>query len=113
MTHNSPQLLKLDYCSQIVACLHFLLVSAHEMYVQTAVETAHVLLRTFGQVIQQTCQPGVTSVGVDLSFEDRRNKCDSVRSSLKQLCLPLQSLVHRPNSCQATASRLMDMLTRL
>jgi len=113
MTQSSPQLLKLDHCCQIVSCVQLLIMNTHEAYVQTAVETALVLLRTFGEVIQQTCRQGTSSVGVDLSFEDRRNKCESVRNSLKQLCLPLQSLIHRSEPCQALANRLIEMLRTL
>lgn len=113
MAKDSPQLLKLDHCCQIVSCLQLLLGSAHQAYAQTAVETALVLLRTFGEVIQQSCQQSLTSVGVDLSFEERKSKCESVKDSLKQLCLPLQGLTNRSGPCQATAGRLFDMLTAL
>ena len=83
------------------------------MYVQTALDAAVVLLRTFGEVVHQTCQQNMTSVGVNLNFEDRRIKCESVRNSLQELCLPLQNLVHRSGPCQAVATRLLDNLNRL
>lgn len=112
-TKNSPQLLKLDHCCQIVSCLQLLLASVHQAYVQTAVETALVLLKTFGEMIKQTCQRNETSVGVDLNFDERKSKCQTARHDLKELCLPLQGLVSRSGPSQLVASRLFDMLTAL
>ncbi len=113
MTKNSPQLLKLDHCCQIVSCLQLLLASAHQAYAQTAVETTLVLLTTFGEMIQQTCQRKETSVGVDLTFDERKSKCEIARRDLKELCLPLQGLVSRSGPSQLVAGRLFDMLTAL
>ena len=112
-TKNSPQLLKLDHCCQIVSCLQLLLASAHQAYAQTAVETALMLLKTFGEMIQQTCQRQETSVGVDLNFVERKSKCETARRDLKELCLPLQGLVSRSGPSQLVAGRLLDLLTAL
>lgn len=110
---DSPQLLKLDYCSQIASCLQLLLATAHETYTLAAVTLATVLLNTFGDVIQQTCQQDVSSVGVDLSFEERRSKCQNARDGLKQLCPRLQTLVDRSGPPQLIASSLLSMLNSL
>ena len=110
---DSPQLLKLDYCSQIASCLRLLLVTAHETYIQAAVTLAAVLLNTFGDVIQQTCRQDVSSVGVDLSFDERRQKCQNARDGLKQLCQPLQTLVDRTGNPLLIASSLLGMLNSL
>lgn len=112
-TKDSPQLLKLDHCCQIVSCLQLLLASAHQAYAQTAVETALVLLKTFGEMIKQTCQRKEPSVGVDLNFDEHKTKCEIVRRNLKELCLPLQGLVSRSGPSQLIAGRLFDMLTVL
>ena len=113
MTSNSPQLLQLENCCQIVSCLQLLLVSAYPQYVQTAVETAFVVLRTFGEVITQTCQEPLSSIGVDLSYEDRRSKCINVKTSLKQLRLSLQRLQHVSEPLQSKVQKLINMLTSL
>ena len=112
-TKNSPQLLKLDHCCQIVSCLQLLLASAHQAYAQMAVETALALLKTFGEMITQICQQKETSLGVDLNFDERKTKCETVRHNLKELCLPLQGLVSRSGPSQLVAGRLFDMLTAL
>lgn len=112
-TKHSPQLLKLDHCCRIVSCLQLLLASAHQAYAQTAVETTLVLLTTFGEMIQQTCQRKETSVGVDLNFVERKSKCETARRDLKELCLPLQGLVSRSGPSQLVAGRLLDLLTAL
>ena len=113
MIKDSPQLLKLDHCCHIVSCLQLLLVTAHQSYLQTAVETALVLLSTFGDVIQQTCREGVRSVGVDLSFDERKTKCQNAKDSLKQLCHPLQVLPNTSDQSQLMTNRLLNLLTAL
>lgn len=113
MIKDSPHLLKLDNCCQIVSCLQLLFVTAHQTYIQTAVETALVLTSTFGEVIQQTCRQDVSSVGVDLSFDERKSKCQNARASLKQLCHPLQTLVNLSDQSQLMTSRLLSLLTNL
>ena len=115
MIKDSPHLLKLDNCCQIVSCLQLLFVSSHQNYIQTAVETALVLMSTFGEVIQQTCRQDVSSVGVDLSFDERKSKCQNARASLKQLYYPLQTLVkfNMSDQSQLLISRLLNLLTNL
>lgn len=115
MIKDSPYLLKLDNCCQIVSCLQLLFVTAHQIYIQTAVETALILMRTFGEVIQQTCRQDVSSVGVDLSFDERKSKCQNARASLKQLCYPLQTLVNMSDQSQLMTNRsnLLNLLTNL
>lgn len=113
MIRDSPQLLKLDNCCHIVSCLKLLLVNAHKSYLQTAVETALVLLSTFGDVIQQTCRQDVRSVGVDLSFDERKTKCQNAKDSLKQLCHPLHTLSNTSDQSRLMTNRLLNLLTAL
>ena len=113
MVKDSPKILKLDLCGQLTSCLLLLFATTHESYTQTAVETTLVLLRAFGEVIQQTCLQAATSVGVDLSFDERKSKCQSVKDGLKQLCHPLQCLIDRSDKPQHNASRLLELLTQL
>lgn len=113
MIKDSPQLLKLDNCCDIVSCLQLLLVTAHKSYLQTVVETALVLLSTFGDVIQQTCRRDVRSVGVDLSFDERKTKCQKAKDSLQQLCHPLQVLPNTSDHFQLMTDRLFRLLTAL
>ena len=113
MIKDSTQLLKLDNCCEIVSCLQLLIVTAHKSYLQTVVETALVLLSTFGDVIQQTCRQDVRSVGVDLSFDERKTKCQNARDSLKQLCHPLQVLPNTTDQFQLMTNRLLQLLTAL
>ena len=113
MIKDSPHLLRLDNCCQIVSCLQLLFVTAHQSYIQTAIETALILTSTFGEVIQQTCRQDVSSVGVDLSFDERKSKCQNARASLKQLCHPLQALVNISDQPQLITSRLLNLLTNL
>ena len=113
MVKTSPQLLQLENCCQIVSCLQLLLFSAHSRYAQTAVETALMLVQTFGDMVSQACKENVSTIGVDLSFEERRSKCALVRNSLKQLCPPLQSLKHESEPLQSAVRKLLNMLTAL
>lgn len=110
---DSPHLLKLDNCSYIASCLPLLLVAAHKTYIQTALETALVLLSTFGDVIQQTCRQDVSSVGVDLSFDEHKTKCQNARASLKQLCHALHGLPNTSDQSQLMKNRLLNLLTTL
>lgn len=113
MIKDSPHLLKLEHCCQLVSCLQLLFVTAHQTYIQTAVETAFTLMSSFGEVIKQTCRQDVSSVGVDLSFDERRSKCLTARASLKQLCQPLQTLLNMSDQPQLMTRSLLDLLTNL
>lgn len=113
MIKDSPHLLKLEHCCHLAPCLHLLFVTAHQTYIQTAIETAFTLMNTFGEVIQQTSRQGVSSVGVDLSFDERRSKCLTARASLKQLCQPMQTLLNMSDQPQLMTRRLLDLLTNL
>ena len=95
---QGPQFPKLEHCSSLIQCLELLIVAAHETYVKTGVEIASRLLRTFRDVIQQTCNPAVDSVGVDVSYEERKVRCENARNSFKQL----RAILHQVR-CRAQA----------
>ncbi|KAK9823394.1 hypothetical protein WJX72_002455 [[Myrmecia] bisecta] len=103
---------RLDHCADAGPLLERLLASEHDSYAQTAVDVALALLRSFGQVIRETCkQP--KSVGVDPAFEARRERCLACRAALLGLLPHLQQLKQSGRGPSLTAQKLLADLATL
>ena len=102
MLQHKTQSLKLEHCPSLVQCLELLLVAAPETYIQIGVSMALTLLKTFGDVIQHTCQQPTGGVGVDVTFEERKARCESARKCFKRLSIPLQQLLHKIDDASIT-----------
>jgi hypothetical protein len=61
-------------------------------------------------VIQETCGKAATSVGVDLSFEDRKARCLDARTALQRLCGPLMPLQEAQNTGISSKAEQMQRL---
>ena len=79
-----PSIWNLDLCLNLLPPIGNLLLSKYENYVTGASSALKLVLKTFGTVIKSNIDTPSTSVGVDISKEERLNKClDCYRELVK------------------------------
>jgi len=79
-----PSIWNLDLCNTLLPPLSELLLSKYESYVTGASAALKLILKNFGSVIRSNIDTPSTSVGVDISKEERLNKClDCYRELVK------------------------------
>uniref|UniRef100_A0A4W4DSR6 Katanin p80 WD40 repeat-containing subunit B1 n=1 Tax=Electrophorus electricus TaxID=8005 RepID=A0A4W4DSR6_ELEEL len=79
-----PSLWKLDTCSSILPQIEELLQSKYESYVQTGCTSLRLILKRFWPLISDTLT-APPSVGVDITREERHQKCKACYKQLKNL----------------------------
>uniref|UniRef100_A0A3B3QP97 Katanin p80 WD40 repeat-containing subunit B1 n=1 Tax=Paramormyrops kingsleyae TaxID=1676925 RepID=A0A3B3QP97_9TELE len=79
-----PSLWKLDLCTSILPQIEELLQSKYESYVQTGCTSLKLILKRFWPLISDTLT-APPSVGVDISREERHQKCKACYKLLKNL----------------------------
>uniref|UniRef100_A0A8C9S4Q2 Katanin p80 WD40 repeat-containing subunit B1 n=1 Tax=Scleropages formosus TaxID=113540 RepID=A0A8C9S4Q2_SCLFO len=79
-----PSLWKLDLCTSILPQIEELLQSKYESYVQTGCTSLKLILKRFWPLISDTLA-APPSVGVDISREERLQKCKACYKQLKNL----------------------------
>ncbi|KAF2353451.1 Katanin p80 subunit C-terminal, partial [Trinorchestia longiramus] len=70
-----PFIWNLDIVTSLLPSVSQLLQSKHESYVTVGCNSLKLMLRNFGSMIKSNMHGPVHSVGVDISREERRNKC--------------------------------------
>ncbi|XP_064193434.1 katanin p80 WD40 repeat-containing subunit B1 [Anguilla rostrata] len=79
-----PSLWKLDLCTAILPQIEVLLQSKYESYVQTGCTSLKLILKRFWPLISDTLT-APPSVGVDITREERHQKCKTCYKQLKNL----------------------------
>ncbi|XP_067088398.1 katanin p80 WD40 repeat-containing subunit B1-like isoform X2 [Osmerus mordax] len=79
-----PSLWKLDLCMSILPQIEELLQSKYESYVQTGCMSLKLILKRFWPLISDTLT-APPSVGVDITREERHQKCKACYNQLKNL----------------------------
>ncbi|XP_022542216.2 katanin p80 WD40 repeat-containing subunit B1 isoform X1 [Astyanax mexicanus] len=79
-----PSLWKLDTCTTILPQIEELLQSKYESYVQTGYVSLKLILKRFWPLISETLT-ALPSVGVDITREERHQKCKACYKQLKNL----------------------------
>ncbi|XP_051992716.1 katanin p80 WD40 repeat-containing subunit B1 [Xyrauchen texanus] len=79
-----PSLWKLDLCTSILPQIEELLQSKYESYVQTGCMSLKLILKRFWPLISDTLT-APPSVGVDITREERHQKCKACYKQLKNL----------------------------
>ncbi|KAM9408336.1 katanin p80 WD40 repeat-containing subunit B1-like [Pholidichthys leucotaenia] len=82
--NQQPSLWRLDLCPTVLRQIEALLQSKYESYVQTGVTTLKLVMRRFWGSISDTLK-AAPSVGVDITREERHQKCRSCCEQLKNL----------------------------
>ncbi|KAI4872978.1 hypothetical protein NFI96_023666 [Prochilodus magdalenae] len=84
IVNHKPSLWKLDTCTSILPQIEELLQSKYESYVQTGYMALKLILKQFWPLISDTLT-APPSVGVDITREERHQKCKSCYKQLKNL----------------------------
>ncbi|XP_070823681.1 katanin p80 WD40 repeat-containing subunit B1 [Chaetodon trifascialis] len=79
-----PPLWKLDLCTTILPQIDTLLQSKYESYIQTGCTSLRLIMRHFWMLISDTLK-AAPSVGVDITREERHQKCRTCCKQLKNL----------------------------
>ncbi|XP_047127255.1 katanin p80 WD40 repeat-containing subunit B1 isoform X2 [Hydra vulgaris] len=72
----------LDLCGVVLPLIKKLFSSNYECYIQTASSSLKLILSNFSQLIKSTLSTPPGALGVDLSREERYNKCDKCYKQL-------------------------------
>ncbi|KAL1457731.1 hypothetical protein WDU94_007925 [Cyamophila willieti] len=101
----------LELCSTILPVIQDLLQSKYEMYITTACDTLNLILRTFGPVIKNNMRwSGGSSIGVDISKEERYKKCVKVYNALQ----PVKSVLLKKQTVQGKLGQTFrDLLSEM
>lgn len=78
---NRPGIWNLDICVSLLPRIYDLLQSKYELYMKVGCDALRLILRTFTPVIKTNINSS-SSVGVDISREERYNKCVKCYQSL-------------------------------
>lgn len=70
-----PAIWNLDICTTLLPSIGQLLLSKYESYVNNSFTAMKVILKNFATVIKSNIDAPGTTVGVDISKEERANKC--------------------------------------
>jgi hypothetical protein len=107
------QAITLDAVPEIVPVIEQVLSLPCDSHAQAGVDMACLLYKAFHQVIRDTCSQAAR-VGVDLSFEQRREKCMTARISLQGLAPKLATVSRQlPDSLSYKAKALSGDLATL
>ncbi|XP_069695123.1 katanin p80 WD40 repeat-containing subunit B1 isoform X2 [Periplaneta americana] len=80
-----PSIWNLDLCVALLPPIYDLIQSKYEMYMTVGCNTLRLILRNFAPVIKTNVQAPIQTVGVDISREERYNKCLKCYNSLMSI----------------------------
>ncbi|XP_066911184.1 katanin p80 WD40 repeat-containing subunit B1-like [Clytia hemisphaerica] len=80
-----PALWNLELCGVILPQLKNLLASNYESYIESASASIKLILKNFAQLIKNTLSIPPGALGVDLSREERHNKCNKCNIVLLEI----------------------------
>merc|ERR1712055_12695 len=70
-----PSIWNLDLCLNLLPTIGELLLSKYESYVNSSAAALKLILKNFATVIKSNIDQPTSTVGVDISKEERANKC--------------------------------------
>lgn len=80
-----PSIWNLDLCVSLLDPIYELLQSKYEMYMTVGCNALRLILRNFSSLIKTNVQAPIHTVGVDISREERYNKCIKCYESLQSI----------------------------
>ncbi|XP_018910096.2 katanin p80 WD40 repeat-containing subunit B1 isoform X2 [Bemisia tabaci] len=79
---RKPNLWSLDLCNLLLPSIRELLQSKYETYVTVGCDALRLILRNFSSVIRNNVQWSCPTIGVDITKEERYNKCKGCHNQL-------------------------------
>ncbi|MEW5303309.1 MAG: hypothetical protein WDW36_006014 [Sanguina aurantia] len=102
----------LDLVADVVALADQVLSSPSQRHASVALEVVSLQLKAFGPVIRDTCS-SAARMGIDLSFEQRREKCAAAKMALQGLVSKLSLMAHGGALGDADVARAQDLAAQL
>lgn len=103
---------ELNSVEPLIKLLELLLASGHEQQQGVGLTALSLVLRGPGQVVRDVCS-GPGPVGVDLSYEQRKNKCLLVKMGLEGLGMKVGVLARGNGTLAARAQLVAEELKRV
>jgi hypothetical protein len=103
---------ELNSVEPLIKLLELLLAAGQEQQQAVGLSALALVLRGPGQVVREVCN-GPGPVGVDLSYEQRKNKCLLVKMCLEGLGMKLGVLARGNGAVAARAQLLVEELRRV
>ncbi|KAM9832265.1 katanin p80 WD40 repeat-containing subunit B1 [Neosynchiropus ocellatus] len=107
-----PSLWKLDVCMKILPQIDELLQTAYESYIQTGYKSLKLIMKHFWTLISDTLN-APQSVGVDITREERHQKCSKCCKLLKNLSNTVKNRVDQVGRHGSTFKELQLLLAPL
>ncbi|CAI9720666.1 katanin p80 WD40 repeat-containing subunit B1 [Octopus vulgaris] len=89
--NSKKDLWNLDLCTLLSPKLVDLITSPHKRYVETVCGTLKLILETFGPLLKSCLNPSA-GIGVDITAEERMNKCEVINGNLDQIKVILDKM---------------------
>ncbi len=105
--NGKPNFYTLSHCVALLPPLNELLASPLDGHVSVALETIHILIESFGLQLGAALDAPVSDIGVDLSAEERRRKCEYSRSAFITMVPTVAALASRAGDIGAKANTLL------
>jgi hypothetical protein len=112
MFASKKDALTLSACADAAPVIAMCLQSRTEEFMTVALAFGLTLLAGFAQMISDTCNRGA-AVGVDLTAEDRREKCLAAKAALLELCPILEACTTKTRNIQRQVGELLSRIHSL
>ncbi|EFJ44875.1 microtubule severing protein katanin p80 subunit [Volvox carteri f. nagariensis] len=103
----------LDLVGEVVSVVETVLSLPSDRQVQVGLDVITLHVRFFGPIIRELCSPAARGVGIDLSFEERRERANKAKLSLQNLVPRLNKLGKQSESLGFRAQELASQLAQL
>ncbi|KNC55024.1 katanin p80 WD40-containing subunit B1 [Thecamonas trahens ATCC 50062] len=105
--NGKPNFYSLSHCVALLPPLNELLASALDRHVAVALQTIHILIESFGPLLVTHTQSPVDDIGVDISKDERRQKCAYCLSAFATMVPTVAALTARDGDIAARAHTLL------
>nr|AAT01224.1 katanin p80 subunit PF15p [Chlamydomonas reinhardtii] len=111
--HDRRDVFTLDLVGEVMTVVETVLSLPSDRQQQTGLEVLALHIRAFGPVIRDLCGPGARGVGIDLSFEERRERAAKAKLVLQNMVPRLNSLARSSETLGVRAGELAAQLAQL
>ncbi|KXZ56510.1 PF15 protein [Gonium pectorale] len=111
--HERRDAFSLDLVGEVTSVLELVLSLPADRQLQVGLDVVALHVRAFGPVIRDLCAPAARGVGIDLSFEERRERANRAKQALQSLVPKLKAVSKQSPALAARASDLAGQLAQL
>ncbi|GFR41469.1 hypothetical protein Agub_g2158 [Astrephomene gubernaculifera] len=111
--HERRDAFSLDLVGEVVSVVDTVLSLPSDRQIHVGLDVVALHVRFFGPIIRELCSPGSRGVGIDLSFEERRERANKAKLSLQNLVPKLNTLARQNDVLGGRALELASQLAQL